>query len=277
MYLKLAVWPWPLVIHYEMPYLDNVAAAWPYLLPVALMGAATLVFLWRRHPVGFLASSVWLILSPTLVVPITTEVAAERRMYLPLAALVVLVVVGGCYLLERFASRRPANARHWPAAAAVAAALCWALTLSAVGARRSRGLSGQRDHLERCRGRPTGQCRGAHRTLACRYSTRASRSTPSSSSNTYSRSRTIPRPTRTWAAFCSNRAARLEAVEHYQAVVTLKPAAAESHYNLGIALLQAGRLGEAVDECAKAVNLKPDSVEAQYNLGVTLLSAGQAP
>ena len=36
---------------------------------------------------------VLLILSPTLVVPIVTEVAAERRMYLPLAAIVAWLVL----------------------------------------------------------------------------------------------------------------------------------------------------------------------------------------
>ena len=29
LYLKLAVWPWPLVIHYEIPYLKTAAEAWP--------------------------------------------------------------------------------------------------------------------------------------------------------------------------------------------------------------------------------------------------------
>ena len=32
LYLKLVVWPWPLAIHYEMPYLTTVGAAWPWLV-----------------------------------------------------------------------------------------------------------------------------------------------------------------------------------------------------------------------------------------------------
>ncbi len=32
LYLKLTVWPWPLVVHYEMPYLNTLALAWPWVL-----------------------------------------------------------------------------------------------------------------------------------------------------------------------------------------------------------------------------------------------------
>ena len=42
-------WPWPLVIHYEVPYLHTVAEAWPWLLSVALLALATAWLLWRRY------------------------------------------------------------------------------------------------------------------------------------------------------------------------------------------------------------------------------------
>jgi protein O-mannosyl-transferase len=96
-YLKLACWPWPLVIHYDVPYLDRLSTAWPWALSGLLLGVATLVLLWHRRAAGFVAASVLLILSPTLVVPIISEVAAERRMYLPLAPLMALAV-GAAYL-----------------------------------------------------------------------------------------------------------------------------------------------------------------------------------
>src|SRR4029079_11515134 len=101
MYLKLAVWPWPLLVYYELPQLETFAASWMYVLPVLALGIATLVLLWRNHPLGYLLTWVFGILSPTSLVPIVTEVAAERRMYLPLAAIVVLAVVGGGMLAAR--------------------------------------------------------------------------------------------------------------------------------------------------------------------------------
>jgi Flp pilus assembly protein TadD len=61
---------------------------------VALL-ALTALALWRRPMVGFLGAWIFITLAPTSsIVPIATEVGAERRMYLALAAIVALVVVG---------------------------------------------------------------------------------------------------------------------------------------------------------------------------------------
>ncbi len=112
MYLKLAFWPWPLAIHYETTYLTTLDAAWPWLLCAALLVIGTLILLWRRNAVGFVGAWMLLILSPTLIVPIITEAVAERRMYLPLAALVALVVVGG--LLAERANRSSVGCEEAP-------------------------------------------------------------------------------------------------------------------------------------------------------------------
>jgi len=74
-----------------------------------------------------------LILAPTRLVPILTEMAAERRMYLPLAALVALVVIGGYSLLTRLAAN--SNAR-WTIAAVGALTLMLGLVYGVVSASR---------------------------------------------------------------------------------------------------------------------------------------------
>ncbi len=56
LYLKLTVWPSPLSIHYEMPYLETLGAAWPWLAPVILLTVATLILLWRRSAAGFVGA-----------------------------------------------------------------------------------------------------------------------------------------------------------------------------------------------------------------------------
>ncbi len=94
LYLKLAAWPWPLVIHYEIPYLTTIAEAWPWVLGAGALFAAGIVLAWRRSAVGYVIVWVFAVLSPTLVIPLVGETAAERRMYVPLAALVPLLVVG---------------------------------------------------------------------------------------------------------------------------------------------------------------------------------------
>ena len=73
LYLRLVVWPWPLVIHYEVPYLSTLASAWPYLLPVALMGLGTLWLLWRGTASGFLLCCVFLILAPRSWCPLSRK------------------------------------------------------------------------------------------------------------------------------------------------------------------------------------------------------------
>lgn len=93
-YLKLTVWPSPLVIDYGVtkPIAPD-QAAWPLTI-VLLLLALTAWALWRKPLAGFLALCFWITLAPSSsIVPIATEVGAERRMYLPLAALTILVVV----------------------------------------------------------------------------------------------------------------------------------------------------------------------------------------
>ncbi len=149
LYLKLVCWPWPLAIQYEMPLSTPIGAAAPYLLGVGLLVVATLVLLWRRRAAGFVGATVLLILSPTLVVPIVSEVVAERRMYLPLAAIVALVVVGGYALLAAFARRATAlpeggTMPRWPLVATSVAALAVTGIYGAVSMQR---LSAYRDHI----------------------------------------------------------------------------------------------------------------------------------
>jgi protein O-mannosyl-transferase len=101
-YLWLAVWPRPLVVDYGMPRpLTPMDVIVPGLLVVAL-GVVTLLALRRHRALGFLGVWFFVTLAPTSsVVPIATEVGAERRMYLPLMALAVLAVVGVYRLVRR--------------------------------------------------------------------------------------------------------------------------------------------------------------------------------
>src|SRR5262245_63090710 len=80
------------------------ASLLPGLVVVSLV-ALTCRALVGAQTVAFLGSGFFLILAPSSsIVPILTEVMAERRMYLPLAAVVTLVVLAGHTLV---ASRRP--------------------------------------------------------------------------------------------------------------------------------------------------------------------------
>jgi len=93
-YLRLAVWPRDLVANYGWPAPITFGEAVPYLLVVAGLVAIAAFFLARRPHWGFLGAWFFITLAPTSsVVPIATEVGAERRMYLPLIAIATLVVL----------------------------------------------------------------------------------------------------------------------------------------------------------------------------------------
>lgn len=90
-YLGLSLWPAPLVFEYGL----FRPRPWPELLPwlalaLPLLAGAGLA-LWRRPVAGFAGAAFFLLLAPTSLVPSTTQLIVEHRMYLPLAAVVALV------------------------------------------------------------------------------------------------------------------------------------------------------------------------------------------
>jgi protein O-mannosyl-transferase len=96
-YLRVAFWPRGLEIDYfDWPIVQHLSSAiLPGLFLTALFFASA-VACWRRWWPGFLGAWFFLILGPTSsVLPNRTEIAAERRMYLPLAAIVILVLAAG--------------------------------------------------------------------------------------------------------------------------------------------------------------------------------------
>jgi protein O-mannosyl-transferase len=120
-YLRLAVVPFPLVFDYAWPRAASFAEIAPQAILLAALFAVTVVAVVRRHPLGFAGAWFFLVLAPTSsVLPIPTEVAAEHRMYLPVAAVIVLAVVGVQALGRRVLSPvvRPGGSRQRVPAAA---------------------------------------------------------------------------------------------------------------------------------------------------------------
>ena len=99
-YIILTFWPQNLVLdYYDWPIAHS--PGWGGML-VALSILFSAILLWRKPWLGFLGAWFFIILAPSSsVLPIFTEIAAEHRMYLPLIAPVVLVVIGGWVILSR--------------------------------------------------------------------------------------------------------------------------------------------------------------------------------
>jgi tetratricopeptide (TPR) repeat protein len=245
MYLKLAVYPWPLLIHYEMS-LQSLAANWPYVLAAAALGVATAVLVWRRQPAGFLLACDYLILAPTHLVPIPTEMAAERRMYLPLAALVALLVTGVFVSIRAIAERSSTDPKSFfrgrrLIGVGVVVVLIFALVYALASSQRV----------------------GMYREPIALWEDVVARQ-PGSYVAQHGLATELAAVRRT-----------AEAIEHYRAAVRAKPDYARAQYGLGLALAQTGQYDESVVHLREVVRLKPDAYKLRNNLGVVLFTGGR--
>lgn len=103
-YLKLTVWPHPLVFDYGRDIAASAAKAWLYAAPVLGWAALTLWGLRRQPVLGFVGAWFFLILAPTSAVPSTVQFIVEHRMYLPLTALCASAVVAAYWRFDRKAN-----------------------------------------------------------------------------------------------------------------------------------------------------------------------------
>ena len=265
-YLRLAVWPKALVLDYGAPPPTSVHQVWPYLVVVALITVGTATALIYRPAIGFLGAWFCLILAPTSsVIPIVTEVGAERRMYLPLAAVVVLVVSCGWIWLRRRPSAVPA--------------LLLVVVAGSLGLTSARRNTDYRS--DEVLWRTVVEQAAA---LACPFQPRGgpAESRPplrSDSNNTGRRcasilkrpklSTTLP-STSNGTAISTSRSASTKTT--CGCIQTMRPA----HNQLGIALAKRGKIEDAIAEYREALRLDPEFAEAHRNLGTSLLQQEKA-
>lgn len=94
-YLRLVVWPSPLRLDYGLPEPLALGEVWTGAAFLVALFGLTLYALWRWPAAGFVGIVCFALLAPSSsVVPIASEVGAERRMYLPLAVLLSGAVSG---------------------------------------------------------------------------------------------------------------------------------------------------------------------------------------
>jgi protein O-mannosyl-transferase len=227
-YLGLALWPLNLVLDYGEPQPLTLPHVAPHAALIVTLLLITVVALRFQPKFGFLGAWFFLILAPTSsFIPIATEVGAERRMYLPLAAMVVLVVVGGYVGCRRFAGATDPEARSWRLqfvgwGPTIAVLLVCGLLAAGTIRRNSdyqSGLTLWRTVLER---RPHAR---AHRNVAAELKTAGYRD---------------------------------EVITHMRDAVRTQP---EARYELGVELFRQGRLSEAIDELQRYIRELPADSE----------------
>ena len=293
-YLRLSVWPHPLLLSHGWP----VAKSWMSILPptvvVAILVAAT-AWAWRRHPAcGFVGAWFFLILAPTSSFIPLYDLIYEHRMYLPLAAVVSVVVLGLYSLAGRqsFAAfvvmatglgfltwRRNQDYRSEIAmrSSAVAAFPDDALEHYNLGIALTKAGHVQEaisQYEQTLRLNP--DIAGVRNNLgvalehegrvpeAIRYYEQAVYLTPDDAEAHNNLGSALARLGRV-----------SEAIGQWERALALRPDYPEAHYNWGVALAQLNRLPEAMDHWEKALQIKPDYVDAHNNLGAALLRTGQ--
>jgi tetratricopeptide (TPR) repeat protein len=112
-YLRLSVWPHSLCLDYNWPVARTMAAIAVPGVAIVALSAVTIWLLVRRPQLGFPGAWFFLILLPTSSFIPIKDPLFEHRMYLPLAAVIALLVVGGyaglAYLARRLGLVGPAT------------------------------------------------------------------------------------------------------------------------------------------------------------------------
>lgn len=246
-YLRLAVWPHPLIIAYDWPPARSLLRIAPAASLIGVLLAATLTAVRRRASLGALGAWFFLTIGPTSMWPMVTEIAAERRMYLPLAAVSILVVLGADRLIERLLARRASiHTRNGLTVGLVAVlvTLLVALTRQRNAVYHSEvGL--WRDVVAKQSNNPRGWGNLGHALLREGSVDEAIAAFHAA----------LGKPKSGWAV--------------------ARPGRSRIHYNLGVALTQKGDLNEAIRQYREALALRPDWADARNNLGLALAEQGR--
>lgn len=240
-YLRLVVLPSPLILLYTWPMTRSLLEVAPQAALLTSLAALTVVGLVRRHPLGFAGAWFFSILAPTSsVIPLTTEVAAEHRMYLPLAALLTCAVLGAYVLGQRILAGRAMGHRGVKVLAGVAV-LTLASWYGTGTFARNRDYSSEQ-------GMWAGLVQNQPGNVRARVS----------------------------YGIALNHAGRYaEAEAQLREAVDLEEGNAIAQENLGAAEIGQRKFAEAVGHLERALTIMPDYHDAHYNLGLSYAALGR--
>jgi tetratricopeptide (TPR) repeat protein len=261
-YLGLSLWPHPLVFDYGTVILAHPRDSALCALLMVPLAAATLYMIWRRPVPGFLAAWFFLILAPSSLIPVATQTMAEHRMYLPLGAVVVSVVLGSYRLLGR---------RAFALLGAFAVGLGLLTCARNEDYRSAASLWGAAVASEPDNARARCALGSVLRPLPGRL--------PDAVAQLREAVRLDPgyalAHNELGIALQGAPGASDEAIGQFREALRIDPNFAIAHNNLGLALAQSGKTREAIDEFEAAVREKRDYAEALSNLGVALCISGR--
>ena len=259
-YVGLAVWPRPLVFEYGTFWVTRAGEVLPWVAGVALLLVATLVGLWRRWALGF--AGVWFfgMLAPTSLTPGTIQMIVEHRMYLALAAVIALGVVGAVVWLGRWSG--------------------WVLAAVALASGVMTNLRNADYRDETALWRDTVAKRPSNALALTNLGRACQRLGKMDEAILFYERATVQNPRSVEARFNLGLALAHggrwgEAIGAYENARAVAPGRAEIGIALGQALAGLGRIDDAAVELAAASRLAPQAVAPWLELGKIFLDAGR--
>lgn len=236
-YLRLSLVPYPLVLDYGTGIARSAVEIVPGAIVVVALLVGTAFALVRVRWLGFLGLWFFAILAPSSsFVPLVTQTVAEKRMYLPLAAVVTVVVVCGRLAWSRLSRPKLGSGdRTKPQWHLVLPALVTVIVIILTLMTRARNVDYQ--------------------------------SAMTMWQDTVNK---MPQNFRAHAelAVLLRRAGQLPAaIAEGTKAIGLNPALTDGYYNRGLAYESAGQLAKALADYSKAIELDPTLAQAYNNRG----------
>lgn len=264
-YLRLAFWPEQLVLDYGKFHLVSLTEVLPQaLLLLGLLG----VTIWacvRRPMVGFFGAVFFLVLAPSSsVIPLFLQPIAEHRIYLALAAVAALVVLGS---FTRFGAR---------------AAIGWLVVGCVLGCMTYRRNHDYRSGEVIWRDAATKRPKNS-RAWYCLGMELLSKPDFAEAETVLARSLELePGNSEVMIGYANALAAAGKsdrAIDLYRGAIDQLPRdypmSYEARHNLGVLLLNRGENAEAIEHLRVAVELRPAEADSHLSFGKVLAAAGQ--
>jgi tetratricopeptide (TPR) repeat protein len=270
-YLRLSVWPAPLCLDYrDWP----VATAWSDWLPqtaiILALLAGTAVGLVRRTWWGFLGVWFFGILSVTSSFLPIADLAFEHRMYLPLAAVVAVIVMGGYLASNRLLSvAGRMSMRASAGAACVAIAILGLLTVL-----RNQDYSDRERMWRDVIAKRPGNARGHSNLGAILLDTGRLNEAIPAFRQALALQPGDPMAHNHLGVIRVKQGRLAEGLKHFEASIKIRPQTAVAHHHLGLVHLRQGRLDQAAVSLREAVRLEPRRGGYRFALAFVLAEQG---
>jgi tetratricopeptide (TPR) repeat protein len=243
-YLRLSLWPRPLVLDYGWPKAESLGRIFPPALFVGAIFGATVWAVIRRKAAGFLGAWFFLIIGLTSSFMPFSDLAFEHRMYLPLAAVVSLLVIGGYSLAVRFLPAALPDEQARRMIGRYAAGTVVALLIAVLGLMTLRRNVYYQDPLVMW-------------------------------NDVVNKRPESPRGHNNLGMLLLSGGMLQQAVEQFAEACRLNPYYSKARCNLGSALTSMGKLADGETQLTEAIKLKSNYAEAYYILGRNLVAQGR--